>query len=103
MRLRFERGGLLLCLALQGCSLAPHYQAPGVQLPAHYSERSGAWQRVGEQGQLPEQWWKLFDDQRLDELQARLEASNPNLAAAVAHYDAAAAYAQGLHGGPMAQ
>lgn len=99
MRLRFERGGLLLCLALQGCSLAPHYQAPVVQLPAHYGERSGAWQRVVEQGQLPEQWWKLFDDQRLDALQAQLEASNPNLAAAVAHYDAAAAYAQGLHGG----
>lgn len=29
----------------------------------------------------------------------QLEASNPDLAAAVAHYDAAAAYAQGLHGG----
>lgn len=99
MRPRFKRSGLLLCLALQGCSLAPHYQAPVVQLPAHYGERSGAWQRLDAARPLPAQWWTLFDDQRLNELQAQLEASNPNLAAAVAHYDAAAAYAQGLHGG----
>ncbi|SPO54145.1 Outer membrane protein OprM [Pseudomonas sp. JV551A1] len=95
---RFKRAGLLLSLALQGCSLAPHYQVPEAKLPAHYGERVGAWQMVGTEQRLPAQWWKLFEDKRLNELQVQLEASNPDLAAAVAHYDAAAAYAQGLHG-----
>ncbi|MFK0092859.1 efflux transporter outer membrane subunit [Pseudomonas sp. NPDC090592] len=99
MRPRFKRAGLALCLMLQGCSLAPHYQAPVVGLPAHYGERVGDWQMIDGKGHLPEQWWTLFADKRLDALQARLLASNPNLAAAVAHNDAAAAYAQGLHGG----
>ncbi|MBK4997988.1 efflux transporter outer membrane subunit [Pseudomonas sp. S31] len=99
MRPRSRRFGLVLCLALQGCSLAPHYTAPVVELPAHYGERIGAWQQVGADSQLPTQWWTLFDDPRLDALQARLASSNPTLAAALAHYEAASAYAQGLHGG----
>ncbi|MCS4063738.1 MULTISPECIES: efflux transporter outer membrane subunit [Pseudomonadaceae] len=99
MRPRSKRAGLALCLVLQGCSLAPHYQAPVVDLPAHYGERVGDWQIVDAKQRLPAQWWTLFTDKRLDALQARLLASNPTLAAAVAHNDAAAAYAQGLHGG----
>lgn len=99
MRRRSKRVGLMLCLVLQGCSLAPHYNAPVVALPSHYGERVGAWQQVGADTQLPAQWWTLFHDPRLDALQAQLAACNPTLAAALAHYDAAAAYAQGLHGG----
>ncbi|NIF24991.1 efflux transporter outer membrane subunit [Pantoea sp. Tr-811] len=99
MHRRFKHGGWLLCLALQGCSLAPHYSAPEVNLPAHYGERVGDWQQVDSGRPLPGAWWTLFGDPRLDDLQRQLAASNPTLAAALAHYQAAEAYAQGLHGG----
>lgn len=49
----FKCSGLLLILALQGCSLAPHYQVPQAELPAHYGERVGAWQMVGTEQILP--------------------------------------------------
>jgi NodT family efflux transporter outer membrane factor (OMF) lipoprotein len=90
---------LLLALALQGCSLAPTYKAPSVALPEHYGEQVGPWHAVAADDQLPTQWWQLYHDERLNSLQQQLLKANPDLAAAVAHFDAATAYASGLHGG----
>jgi NodT family efflux transporter outer membrane factor (OMF) lipoprotein len=105
MRPRLDRAArapfaaLLLTLALQGCSLAPTYKAPTVALPEHYGEQVGAWHSVAASDQLPVQWWQLYHDKRLNSLQQQLLKANPDLAAAVAHFDAATAYASGLHGG----
>ncbi len=101
MRIRLDLPftALLLTLALQGCSLAPTYKAPAVPLPDHYAEQSGAWHSVHADDQLPTQWWQLYHDGRLNALQQQLRKANPDLAAAVAHFDAASAYASGLHGG----
>lgn len=101
MRIRLDLPftALLLTLALQGCSLAPTYKAPAVPLPDHYAEQSGAWHSVQADDQLPTQWWQLYHDRRLNALQQQLLQANPDLAAAVAHFDAASAYASGLHGG----
>lgn len=99
MRRLPELACFTLFLALQGCSLAPSYQVPSLNLPAHYADQAEGWRMVKPKDQIPAQWWRMYDDPVLDALQDRLLNANPNLAAAVAHYDAALADAQGLHGG----
>jgi len=52
---------------------------------------------------IAEQWWLLYQDPRLNDLQQRLLQANPDLAAALAHYDGAQAYASQLHAGLFPQ
>jgi NodT family efflux transporter outer membrane factor (OMF) lipoprotein len=76
-----------------GCDLAPDYQVPPTPVvPAAYKE-AGPWTQATPQDTLPKgPWWTIYGDKLLDALEARLEADNPNLAAALARYDAARAY-----------
>lgn len=90
----------LLLLGLQGCSLAPTYQAPAIALPDHFNQ-DGPWQAAAPADKLPQTWWTLYHDPRLNDLQQRLSKANPDLAAALAHYDAAQAYASQLHGNEL--
>ncbi len=95
-----------LGLLLSACQMVgPDYQVPG----------DAAVQRKDLQGQLsakganvvsapvPADWWRLYQDPQLDDLQQRLLRANPDLAAALAHYDAAQAYASQLHAGLFPQ
>lgn len=104
-RLEPLAAALTVALLLQGCSLAPTYKAPSIDLPAKYREhtRDGPWQLASSGQQLPGQWWQLYQDPQLNELQQRLLQANPDLAAALAHFDAAQAYAGQLHSGLFPQ
>ncbi|WP_430443590.1 MAG: efflux transporter outer membrane subunit [Pseudomonas piscis] len=101
---RLKPFAALVLLALHGCSLAPHYQAPEVALPAQFREQSaaGPWHPATPQA-LDAHWWRLYHDPQLDDLQQRLLQANPDLAAALAHYDGAQAYASQLHAGLFPQ
>jgi NodT family efflux transporter outer membrane factor (OMF) lipoprotein len=107
--MRPRLNGLALALAvagtltLQGCSLAPTYHAPSVPLPEHYKEDAGPWHPAQPADQLQAQWWQVFGDKQLDDLQHQLLKANPDLAAALAHYDASVAYASQLHAGLFPQ
>jgi len=103
MRPRLEGLALVIAMTLQGCSLAPTYHAPNVPLPEHYKEQAGPWHPAQPGAALDTQWWKLFDDKQLDNLQQQLLKANPDLAAALAHYDASQAYASQLHAGLFPQ
>lgn len=103
MRTRLEALTLAIAVTLQGCSLAPVYQAPAVQLPAHFAEDAGPWHPAQPADTVQAQWWKAFEDAQLNDLQRRLLNANPDLTAALAHYDAALAYAGQLHAGLMPQ
>ncbi|TDV67729.1 efflux transporter outer membrane subunit [Pseudomonas sp. LP_7_YM] len=107
MRLRLEGLALALVMAgamtLQGCSLAPTYHAPTVTLPAHYKEDAGPWHPARPADQVQTAWWQVFQDKQLDDLQQQLLKANPDLAAALAHYDASQAYASQLHAGLFPQ
>lgn len=105
MRPRLNPIAALMLLALQGCSLAPAYQPPVVDLPAHYREQTsdGPWHSAQPSDQLAPQWWLLYHDAHLNDLQTQLLAANPDLAAALAHFDAAQAYAGQLHAGLFPQ
>lgn len=102
-RLKFAL--LLGVLVLQGCSLAPTYSVPTIALPAHYREQSrvGPWHPARPADQRTRQWWWVYQDARLNALQQQLLNANPDLAAALAHFDAAQAYASQLHAGLFPQ
>lgn len=76
-------------LALCGCDLAPHYDAPPVAVPSDWKEVPAGWQPAMPAAALPANWWSAFGDPVLDGLEGRIEAANPSLAAAVARYDEA--------------
>ncbi|RAU44661.1 MULTISPECIES: efflux transporter outer membrane subunit [unclassified Pseudomonas] len=105
MRPRLEYLALAMvgALTLQGCSLAPNYTPPAVPMPEHFKEDAGPWRPAKPADQLQRQWWAVFQDAQLDRLQHRLLDANPDLKAALAHYEASVAYASQLHAGLFPQ
>jgi NodT family efflux transporter outer membrane factor (OMF) lipoprotein len=80
------RCGAALALLLSGCSLAPPLKTPAIQTADAYKEL-GPWTTAQPADRLPrDSWWTLYDSTELDELQKRLIAGNPTLAAAWADY-----------------
>jgi NodT family efflux transporter outer membrane factor (OMF) lipoprotein len=83
----------LLAAALAGCSLAPPYQPPTVPTAASYKEM-GPWQRATPADAVPRgDWWTGFADATLAQLEERIDPANQELAASVARYDQARAFA----------
>ncbi|WP_419828134.1 efflux transporter outer membrane subunit [Sphingomonas sp.] len=77
-------------LALAGCDLAPRYAAPPIAVPSSWKEVPAGWQAAEPSAAtLPPSWWGAFGDPVLNDLEARVEAANPSLAASLARYDAA--------------
>jgi NodT family efflux transporter outer membrane factor (OMF) lipoprotein len=78
--------GTALMLLLSACSLAPPLKTPEVPTADSYKEL-GPWTQAQPADRLPrDSWWTLYDSAELDELQKRLIAGNPTLAAALADY-----------------
>jgi len=73
-------------LLLGGCSFAPPLKTPVVPTATAYKEM-GPWTRAEPADQLPrDSWWNVYDTAEIGELEQRLIAGNPTLAAAVANY-----------------
>jgi NodT family efflux transporter outer membrane factor (OMF) lipoprotein len=86
----------LVVVAASGCSVAPKLTLPDVPTAAAYKEPS-PWTTAVPADELPrDAWWNLYQDDRLSELQDRLAANSPDLAAALARYDQALAYSAQL-------
>jgi multidrug efflux system outer membrane protein len=80
-------------LALAACSLAPPYAPPATPIAPAFKEQ-GLWTPAAPaDAQGRGQWWAMFADPVLDDLEARADRANPSLAAAVAAYDQARALA----------
>ena len=78
--------GAALTLMLGACSLAPPLKTPDIPTAEAYKEL-GPWTEAQPADRLPrDRWWTLYDNAELDELQKRLIAGNPTLAAALANY-----------------
>ncbi len=85
--------GLLGLNTISGCSLAPAYHVPVTPLPPSAYKGLGDWQPANPSDQLVRgQWWQLYHDGTLTDLETRLNQANPDLAAALARYDNARAY-----------
>jgi NodT family efflux transporter outer membrane factor (OMF) lipoprotein len=75
-----------MTLILSACSLAPPLKTPLVPTADAYKE-PGPWTQAQPADRLPrDSWWTLYGSSELDELQKRLIAGNPTLAAALANY-----------------
>jgi NodT family efflux transporter outer membrane factor (OMF) lipoprotein len=90
--LRTGACGLLIAVTVSGCAIGPDYKKPDVETPAVYKEQ-GDWKPAAVAA-MPGggQWWKIYGDPVLDDLEAQVEVSNQNLKAA----DAAFRQAQAL-------
>jgi NodT family efflux transporter outer membrane factor (OMF) lipoprotein len=99
---RVEGGGwsgAALALLLGGCSLAPPLKTPDIPTANAYKE-NGPWAPAQPADRLPrDSWWTLYDNAELDDLQKRLIAGNPTLAAALANYAQAKALANQARAG----
>jgi multidrug efflux system outer membrane protein len=73
-----------LSLLVAGCSTAPAYQRPPVELPA-------AWQQSAPRYALDGQWWRIYGDPSLDALVAEALKGNADLLVAAARVDEARA------------
>jgi NodT family efflux transporter outer membrane factor (OMF) lipoprotein len=79
---------VLLALALleAGCSVGPNYHTPTVDTPPAYKEAAD-WKPAQPNDQnLGGNWWAIFKDPKLDELELQVNVSNQNLIAAEAQY-----------------
>ena len=78
----------LLC-ALSGCVVGPRYHVPAPTLeplPANYKESSAQFRGTDgwkvadpKDGLLRGEWWKIFHDPQLDELERQLNLNNQNI------------------------
>ena len=84
---------LTLCLLalLPACSVGPKYKVPAAPVPANYKEPlPDQWKEATPQDDLLRgNWWELFSDSALNVLEAEVNVSNQNIAAAEAQFRAA--------------
>jgi NodT family efflux transporter outer membrane factor (OMF) lipoprotein len=86
VRLRRAAPIVTLSLVLGACSMAPPLKTPEIPTGNAYKE-TGPWTHAQPADRLPrDSWWTLFDSAELDDLEKRLIAGNPTLAAAFANY-----------------
>ena len=82
---------LAIALALGGCAVGPDYQRPQVATPAHYNELPGWTRATPAAAATKGDWWTVFGDPLLDELEPRVAVSNQTVAQSYANYQAALA------------
>ena len=103
-----RRGGasglLAVLLILAGCSVAPTYTKPDAAAPAAYKEavnsQAGNWKTAQPSEQAPRgEWWTVFGDAALNELEQRALLANQSLKAAAARVQEARAFQQTARAG----
>ena len=76
----------MLALLLAGCAVGPDYQRPTTPDVSRFKEAEG-WVPAAPADALERgPWWSLFGDPMLDQLAARVDVSNQNVAQAVGAY-----------------
>jgi NodT family efflux transporter outer membrane factor (OMF) lipoprotein len=82
---------LLALLAAAGCSVGPKYHTPVAPTTPAYKEL-GNWKTAQPNEQsLGGNWWEIFQDPQLNELEQQINVSDQSLKAAVAQYQQAQA------------
>ncbi|MDB6085690.1 MAG: transporter, partial [Gammaproteobacteria bacterium] len=93
-RIRAGAGALALALLLAGCATGPAYVRPTVDVPGTFKEQAaGAAAAAPQPGWRPAApqdaqdrgaWWEIFQDDSLNQLEARVTVSNQTIVKAVA-------------------
>jgi multidrug efflux system outer membrane protein len=103
-------GSVLLStlLVLAGCSLAPNYEVPSTPVIATFKEapqapaaaEAGTWKSAQPSDDVRRgEWWKVFNDPKLDDLEQQAANANQNLKAAAARVKEARAMNQAARAG----
>jgi multidrug efflux system outer membrane protein len=89
-------GSVALLALLTGCTVGPDYVAPSAPETSSYKEASvGKWKKAEPQDAIARgNWYSIFHDSKLNELEAQAQTSNQNLRAAVARVTEARAVAR---------
>src|SRR3954470_17471088 len=85
---------LSVLIALSACSVGPRYTKPQIPTPPAYREdppdqfkEAGVWQAAQPADAFARgEWWRIFDDHDLDDLESRIDISNQTLKAAEARF-----------------
>ncbi len=77
---------LLAPLALAGCMVGPDYHRPPAIVPAAYKPQEGWKPSEPQDGMNRGQWWLVYHDPLLNELEAQVDVSNQTLKADYAAY-----------------
>src|SRR5262245_6107108 len=84
---------LALVAVLSGCTVGPNYQRPKEATPSAFKE-AGPWREAAPKDLLSRgNWWELFDDTELNNLEAQAKKSNLGLQVAAARVQQAQAVA----------
>ena len=95
--------GILVCsaasLIVAGCRVGPQYSRPSTPLtpafkeplPTNFKSEDGWKSAQPSDAKLKGDWWTLFNDQQLDQLEAQIEPANQTLKQAEANFQAARA------------
>ena len=90
----------LLCLTLAGCTVGPHYSKPSATVPAapNYKESpvnfqdADGWKVASPQdAMLHGNWWEIFNQPELNDLESQLNINNQNIKVYFENYLAARA------------
>ena len=86
----------LLGVLLSGCMVGPNYKKPVAPVPPAFTgaPASGA-NSTGQNPIAYADWWKVFNDPVLNDLEAQADAANRDIKIAVAHLDQAGSCYQG--------
>lgn len=101
--LKWRIVALCALVSVHGCAIGPNYKRPSVETPEKYKEVAAPTPATAAQGaapgqvaqlpaissapaQAPEQWWTLFNDSALNDLESQVQVSNQNLAESEAAY-----------------
>lgn len=86
----FKLFGILLVVALTGCTVGPKYNAPSVPQPpafkesappAYKSDLSGTWKPAQPRdAAIKGKWWEIFHEPELNALEEQLNINNQNIA-----------------------
>lgn len=98
-----------ILLLISACSLAPEYQKPSLSMPSAYKEagvdplkpgEAGSWKSAQPSEQVARgEWWTVFNDPVLNDLETKAQAANQNLQAATARLKQARALNQSARAG----
>ena len=83
---------VLLFLSLAGCVVGPKYHQPVSPVPAHFKE--GGAPNSGTPDIAYSDWWRVFNDPELAQLETDADAANQDIRLAMARVDQAEAGAK---------
>src|SRR5256885_13635815 len=95
---------LLLCLVsclFSTCSIGPKYRTPTAPVPPAFKEPlPSSWKTAAPQdGTLRGDWWTMFGDPQLNDLEAQVNVSNQTIAVAEAQFRGARAAVRAARSG----